>query len=57
MRKLNFNDGLEFDLDGELRAVKRNDGWYVLGEGILIPVGSYQEALEEIERIRDNDDD
>ena len=37
---LRFSDGEEFDTSGELRKEKRYDGWYVIGEGILIPMNS-----------------
>ena len=41
---LRFNDGMTFDTSGPLRAECRSDGWYVLGEGMLIPVASREEA-------------
>jgi hypothetical protein len=44
MSKLRFTDGEEFDTSGPLRKEKRYDGWYVLGEGKLIPVSSEKEA-------------
>lgn len=44
MSKLKFSDGEEFDTSGPLRKDKRYDGWYVIGEGKLIPVASEEEA-------------
>lgn len=44
MSKLKFSDGEEFDTSGPLRKDERYDGWYVIGEGTLIPVGSEEEA-------------
>jgi hypothetical protein len=46
---LKFSDGEEFDTSGPLRPEKRFDGWYVIGNGMLIPVDSREEALEYIE--------
>ena len=43
---MKFNDGMKFNLKGELRIQKRSDGLYVVGRGMLIPVNSYSEALE-----------
>jgi hypothetical protein len=43
---LKFNDGVEFNLDGELRPVRKKDGWYVVGHGMMMPVDSYEEAIE-----------
>ncbi len=50
MTKLKFSDGEEFDLSGSLRKEYRTDGWYVLGEHILIPVMDEQEADEYISK-------
>ena len=47
---LRFSDGEEFDTSGPLRAEERFDGWYVVGNGMLIPVDSEEEALEYISR-------
>ena len=45
MSKLKFTDGEVFDLSGPLRKTLRKDGWYVLGEGKLIPM-STEEACD-----------
>jgi hypothetical protein len=35
---------MEFDTSGPFRAEEREDGWYVLGQGMLIPVSGPVEA-------------
>ena len=37
---LTFSDGMTFNTSGPLRLAKRSDGWYVVGDGMLIPVDS-----------------
>ncbi len=44
MGKLKFSDGEEFDTSGPLRKEERWDGWYVIGNGYLIPVKDENEA-------------
>lgn len=46
MSKLKFDDGVEFDTAGEFRAVRKRDGWYVVGDGTLIPAIDKAEADE-----------
>ena len=41
---LRFSDGIEIDTSGKLRPLELYDGWYVVGEGNLIPVKSEGEA-------------
>jgi hypothetical protein len=48
MTTLKFSDGEEFELSGPLRKECRKDGWYVLGQNMLIPVNHEQEADEYI---------
>ena len=48
MTTLKFSDGEEFDLSGSFRKECRKDGWYVLGEGMLIPLKDEQDADEYI---------
>ena len=48
MTTLKFSDGEEFDLSGSIRKECRKDGWYVLGEHMMIPVRDEQEADEYI---------
>lgn len=40
MSTLRFNDGETFDTSGPLRKTHRKDGWYVLGQGHLIPMNT-----------------
>ena len=49
---LRFSDGEEFDTSGELRTEERSDGWYIVGEGKLIPVKNKIEGERFIEQIK-----
>ena len=49
---INFNDGMTFDTSGPLRVVKKRDGYYVLGEGMLMPVDSREDGEAEIAEMR-----
>lgn len=44
MSTLRFTDGESFDLSGPIRKEERYDGWYVLGDGKMIPVKDEDEA-------------
>jgi hypothetical protein len=48
MTTLKFSDGEEFELSGPLRKECRKDGWYVLGQNMLIPVKNEPETDEYI---------
>jgi hypothetical protein len=48
MTTLKFSDEEEFDLSGSLRKEHRTDGWYVLGENMMIPIKDETEADEYI---------
>jgi hypothetical protein len=50
MSILKFNDGEVFDLSGPLRIVFRSDGWYVLGNNIMVAVDSYHEGEKLIKK-------
>ena len=50
MTILKFSDGEEFDLSGSPRKEHRTDGWYVIGENMLIPVKDDKEADEYISK-------
>ncbi len=41
---LSFNDGISIDTSGSLRKLELKDGWYVVGEGMLLPVDDEGEA-------------
>jgi hypothetical protein len=42
---LRFSDGITIDTTGALRILTLNDGPYVVGEGMLIPVSTKDEGL------------
>lgn len=44
MSKLKFSDGEEFDLSGPLRVELRYDGYYVLGENIMVAVDTLEKG-------------
>lgn len=44
--ELIFSDGMKFNTSGELRVEVRNDGPYVVGNGMLIPVDTEEEGQE-----------
>jgi hypothetical protein len=48
---LKFSDGEEFETSGEPRIIRRTDGLYVCGKGMLIPVDSLDEALLIVENL------
>ena len=50
MTTLKFSDGEEFDLSGLLRKEHRVDGWYVLGENMMIPAKDEKEADDYISK-------
>jgi hypothetical protein len=49
--RIKFTDGIEFNTSGLLRVERRSDGYYVVGDGMLIPVDSREEGEREIEQI------
>jgi len=46
MSLLKFSDGVSIDTSGPLRTLELSDGFYVVGQGMLIPVDSREKALE-----------
>jgi len=48
MSGIKFSDGMTFDTSGPLRAVRKSDGWYVVGNGMLMAVDTHEEAMEYI---------
>lgn len=42
--KLKFSDGMEFDLSGPLRVELRSDGYYVVGQNIMMAVKTLEEG-------------
>ena len=56
MEKTGFQDQLEL-MQGRLRIIREPEGYYVVGEGMVLPVMSYEEGLKlirecETERVR-----
>ena len=49
---MRFSDGITFDTSGPLRLTKRRDGWYVIGQGMLLPVESVKEGREIIAQMK-----
>lgn len=49
---LKFSDGVNIDTSGPLRVLELSDGFYVVGEGMLIPVSSKDKALEIINQTK-----
>ena len=43
---------MRFDTSGPLRLTRRSDGWYVIGEGMLMPVDSPEEGREIIKEMQ-----
>ena len=54
MSLLRFNDGMTLNTGGQLRVVRKRDGYYVLGEGMSLPVDSRQEGLELIREMQES---
>ena len=52
MTTLRFSDGMHFDTSGPLRVIRRSDGYYVIGNGLLIPCDSRGEGNEIIAEIK-----
>jgi hypothetical protein len=49
---LKFSDGMIIHTHGPMRVVEFSDGWYVVGEGKLIPVKSEEEGKKRIDEIK-----
>ena len=49
---LRFNDGVNIDTTGEIRILRLRDGYYVVGEGMCIPVVDREEAHEVIAEMK-----
>lgn len=46
--ELKFSDGITIETSGPLRKLHLEDGWYMVGNGFLIPVSSEIEAQKAI---------
>lgn len=52
MSNLNFSDGVSVKTDGPLRRLKLKDGWYVVGEGCMIPCADSEDATKTLEEMK-----
>ncbi len=50
---ITFSDGVNFDMSCKLRIEERFDGLYVVGEGNLCPVNSYEKGYELIKNLKE----
>jgi len=48
---MRFSDGMTFDTSGPLRIVRKSDGLYIVGNGLLLPVDDDDEANELIQKL------
>jgi hypothetical protein len=48
MSQLKFSDGETFDLSGELRVELRSDGYYVLGQNMMMAVDTLEQGQKVI---------
>ena len=48
MSILKFSDNETFDTSGPLRLEYRRDGWYVIGQGLLMPVDNKEQGQKYI---------
>ncbi len=44
MSQFKFSDGMTFDLSGDLRVEFRSDGYYVLGQGMMMAVNTLEQG-------------
>ncbi len=51
MTKLKFTDGMEFNTSGALRIDQRSDGFYIVGQGVLIPAKDREDAKKIIKHL------
>lgn len=49
---IRFNDGVEFDPNGDYRIEMRHDGMYVVGHGLVCAVETREEGEELIKTLR-----
>ena len=52
---MRFNDGMSFDTSGPLRITMKSDGFYVVGQGMLIPIRDAEEGRQLIEQFSKED--
>lgn len=47
MSILKFSDGVNINTSGDARTLELKDGWYAVGNGILIPCRDEEEAKKQ----------
>ena len=53
---MKFSDGMEFDTTStSYRVVRKTDGYYVIGRGMLIPVDTSDEGYRMIDELLANE--
>jgi len=50
--KVRYTDGMTIDAAGEYRIIRKSDGLYVVGHGMICPVDSREEGNNLIESLR-----
>jgi hypothetical protein len=50
-----LTNGVEIDVSGGLRVLEIENGFYVVGQEMLIPVNSREEGREEIRKIKEGE--
>jgi len=48
MSQLKFSDGMIFNLSGPLRVELRSDGYYVVGQGMMMAVDTLEQGQKVI---------
>jgi hypothetical protein len=48
-------NGVELDVSGGLRVLEIENGFYVVGQEMLIPVNSWEEGREEIRKLKEGE--
>ena len=48
MSQLKFSDGMTFNLSGSLRVELRSDGYYVVGQGMMMAVDTLEQGQKVI---------
>jgi hypothetical protein len=56
MSTIEFSDGMKLDVSGPYRVERRPDGYYVLGNGVLLPVDDPLDGYRLINRLTDREE-
>ena len=54
---LRFNDGVTIRTEGPLRVTRKNDGYYVVGRGMSIPVSDRDEGSDLIKKLNKEEEE